>query len=161
MTVKGGAMSWIETIEDNRTVEGLLSSGRMLLALPVVIFGIEVFTAGRILFLVVVTTLGVLRFIQPEFGQSVQAPFPLPGQPWWSYFTGIAFLAAGASIFMNSRVRFGATLLGISILLFGLTVWLLWLAAHPRDVACGNYLKDMGMAGGAFLLAGALPRKDG
>ncbi len=161
MAVKGGAMSWIETIEDNRTVEGLLSSGRMLLALPVVIFGVEVFTAGRIVFVIAVAALGVLRFTEPEFGQSVQAPFPLPGQPWWSYLTGTAFLAAGAAIFMNSRVRLAATLLGILVLFLGLAVWLLWIAAQPRDVACGNYLKDMGLTGGALLLAGALPQKGG
>jgi hypothetical protein len=32
---------------------------------------------------------------------------------------------------------------------------------HPEDAACGNYLKDVGLAGGALLLAGALPRRDG
>ena len=40
-------------------------------------------------------------------------------------------------------------------------VWVPWLASHPEDVAGGNYLKDMGLAGGALLLAGALPKRDG
>jgi hypothetical protein len=75
--------------------------------------------------------------------------------------TGVAFLAAAATFFLNSKVRLAATLLGILILLFGLILWVPWLAAHPQDLAGGNYLKDMGMAGGALLLAGALPKRDG
>jgi hypothetical protein len=51
--------------------------------------------------------------------------------------------------------------LGILILLFGLIVWVPWLSRHPQDIAGGNYLKDMGLVGGALLLAGALPKKDG
>jgi hypothetical protein len=50
---------------------------------------------------------------------------------------------------------------GILILLSGLILWVPWLAMHPEDAAGGSYLKDMGFAGGALLLAGALPRHDG
>jgi uncharacterized membrane protein len=126
----------------------------------------KVFTLGRVLFAIAVATLGVLHFVYPAFAPGVQpmstaVTFPLPGQPVWSYFTGIAFVAAAVAIFLNSKVRLAATLLGILILLFGLVVWVPWLAAHPQDVAGGNYLKDMGLAGGALLLAGALPKRDG
>jgi uncharacterized membrane protein YphA (DoxX/SURF4 family) len=79
----------------------------------------------------------------------------------WSYLTGIAFVVAAVAIFLNNRVRLAATLLGILILLFGLIVWVPWLSRHPQDIAGGNYLKDMGLVGGALLLAGALPKKDG
>jgi len=277
-------MSWIETVEDNRAVDALLASGRFLLALPMVIFGVEhflfagivvtimppwipwhffwayfvgialiaagvaiilkreawlagfllgtmilafvvlihsrllaqwpgdafamnpifgphpgrlhnackdlglsgaaflfagtqseawqvsgkdkVFTVGRVFFAIAVAALGVLHFVYPAFAPGVQpmsaaVKFPLPGQPAWSYLTGVAFLAAGIAIFMNSKVRLAATLLGILILLFGLIVWVPWLAAHPEAIAGGNYLKDMGLAGGALLLAGALPKRDG
>jgi uncharacterized membrane protein len=125
----------------------------------------KAFTLGRVLFAIAVATLGVLHFVYPAFAPGVQPmstsiTFPLPGQPAWSYLTGIAFVAAATAIFLNSKVRLAATLLGILILLFGLIVWVPWLAAHPQDIAGGNYLKDMGLAGGALLLAGALP-KDG
>jgi uncharacterized membrane protein len=126
----------------------------------------KVFTLGRVLFAIAVATLGVLHFVYPAFAPGIQPmsttiKFPLPGQPAWSYLTGLAFAVAAVAIFLNSKVRLAATLLGILILFFGLIVWVPWLAAHPQDIAGGNYLKDMGMAGGALLLAGALPKKDG
>jgi uncharacterized membrane protein len=126
----------------------------------------KVFTLGRVLFAIAVATLGVLHFVYPAFAPGVQPMsttinFPLPGQPMWSYLTGIAFVVAAVAIFLNNRVRLAATLLGILILLFGLIVWVPWLARHPQDIAGGNYLKDMGLVGGALLLAGALPKKDG
>jgi uncharacterized membrane protein len=125
----------------------------------------KVFTTGRVLFAIAVAALGVLHFVYPAFAPGVQpmstaVKCPLPGQPAWSYLTGIAFFAAGVAIFLNNKVRLAATLLGILILLFGLIVWVPWLAAHPQDIAGGNYLKDMGLAGGALLLAGALPKRD-
>lgn len=126
----------------------------------------KVFTLGRVLFAIAVATLGVLHFVYPAFAPGVQPmsttiKFPMPGQPMWSYLTGIAFVVAAVAIFLNNRVRLAATLLGILILLFGLIVWVPWLATHPQDIAGGNYLKDMGLVGGALLLAGALPKKDG
>ena len=126
----------------------------------------KIFTLGRVLFAIAVAALGVLHFVYPAFAPGVQpmsttVVFPLPGQPAWSYLTGVAFIVAAVAIFLNNKVRLAATLVGILILLFGLIVWVPWLAAHPQDIAGGNYLKDMGLAGGALLLAGALPKKDG
>ena len=157
-------MSWT-MIEDNRAVDALLKPGFFLLAFPIVLWG-KVFATGRVLFAIGAVVLGVLYFVRPAFSpgaeqMSAAIQFPFPEQPIWSYSTGIAFLAAAAAIFLNSKVRLAATLLGILILLFGLIVWVPWLASHPEDVAGGNYLKDMGMAGGALLLAGALPKRDG
>lgn len=82
-------------------------------------------------------------------------------QPMWSSVTGVAYLAAAFAIFLSSKIRLAATLLGVLVLLFALIVWVPWLATHPHDIAGGNCLKDMGLAGGALLLAGALAAKDG
>src|SRR5271154_147361 len=132
-------MSWT-MIEDNRAVDALLKPGFFLLAFPIVLWG-KVFATGRVLFAIGAVVLGLLYFVRPEFS---------PGAKQMA-----------AAIFLNSKVRLAATLLGILILLFGLIVWVPWLASHPEDVAGGNYLKDMGLAGGALLLAGALPKRDG
>jgi uncharacterized membrane protein YphA (DoxX/SURF4 family) len=85
--------------------------------------------------------------------------FPLTGQAFWPYLAGAACIVAGISIFLNKRVRLAATLLGVLILLFCLVVWVTCLMAHPEAIAEANYLKDLGLAGGALLLAGAVPRK--
>jgi uncharacterized membrane protein YphA (DoxX/SURF4 family) len=157
-------MSWT-MIEDNRAMDAVLHPDCLFLAVPIVIWS-RVFATGRALFALVAAALGVLYFAHPGFSpgapQMVTAfNIPLPAQPAWSYWTGIAFLAAAAAIFLNSKIRLAATMLGILILLFGLIVWVPWLATHPEDAACGHYLKDMGLAGGALLLAGALPLHDG
>ena len=99
----------------------------------------------------------------PEFTPGIPPVMPamnffLPGQSW-SYLTIAAFLIAGISIFLHKRVRLAATVLGILILFFGLIVWVTWLMAHPEDIAGAKYLKDLGLAGGALLLAGAVRKK--
>lgn len=121
-------------------------------------------TLGRLIFAVSILAFGVLHFVYPAFAPGIPPmttaiSFFIPGQPFWSYLTGIAFLTAGASIFMNKKVRLAATLLGTTILLFALLVWVPRLAAHPSDIAAANYLKDLGIAGGALILAGAFPKK--
>ncbi|HYK34436.1 hypothetical protein [Alloacidobacterium sp.] len=126
----------------------------------------KLFTIGRVLFAITAGTLGVLHFIYFPFAPNIEpismiVKVLIPAQPIWSYFTGFAFLAAAAAIFLSSKIRLAATLLGVVVLLFALIVWVPWLAAHPQDIAGGNCLKDMGLAGGALLLAGALATKDG
>lgn len=121
----------------------------------------RVFAIGRVLFAITAAVLGLLHFIYPEFAEGGQMQFPLPSQPMWSYLTGVTFLGAGAAIFLNSKVRLAASVLGMLILLLGLIVWVPWLLTHPEDAVSGNYLKDIGLASGALLLAGALPKRDG
>lgn len=126
---------------------------------------IKILAVGRLLFAIAAAILGLLRFVHPAFANrvvsySTETPFP-PTEPIWSYCMGTAFLAAGAAIFLSSKARLAATLTGGLMLLFGLVVWVPWLSAHPQDHACGNYLKDMGLAGGVLLLAGALSKGKG
>ena len=82
-----------------------------------------------------------------------------PGHTFWTCLAVAAFLMAAVSVFLNRKVRLAATLLGVLILLFGLAVWVLRLVGHPEDIAAASYLKDLVLAGGALLLAGALPKK--
>jgi uncharacterized membrane protein YphA (DoxX/SURF4 family) len=86
-------------------------------------------------------------------------PFPLPGPTFWSCLACAAFVIAAVSVFLNRKARLAATLLGVLILLAGLVVWVTRLICHPEDVAGARYLIDLGLAGGALLLAGAIPKK--
>lgn len=121
---------------------------------------------GRVLFAITTGALGLLHFLYFPLAADIQPvshilKFLLPAQPMWAYFTGVAFLAAAFAVFLSSKVRLAATMLGILLLLFALIVWVPWLTTHPQDTTGGNCLKDMGLAGGALLLAGALATKDG
>lgn len=53
---------------------------------------------------------------------------PLPGGVFWVYLTGLAMLAACASIVIERKVRLATILLGVMLIKFVSSV-------HPRAVA--------------------------
>jgi putative oxidoreductase len=121
-------------------------------------FGIDpFFTMGRILFSISILAFGVLHFLYPAYAPGI-APmfpsiiFPPPGHLFWVDFTAIIFLASGLCILLKKDLRLAGTVLGTMILLFALLTWGPRFAAHPFDIV-GNWLKDIGVAGGAFILA--------
>jgi uncharacterized membrane protein len=116
-------------------------------------------TTGRIILGIAITAFGLLHFIYPAFGPGLppmkdSISFPLPGHAFWVYLTGTALLVGGLCILTNTRVRQTAAWLGIMILLFLIITYLPWIPAHPEDLG-GNWLKDLGIVGGTFILAGA------
>lgn len=120
------------------------------------------FTLGRILFGVPVIGFGVLHFVSTAYAPGIPPMLPsihspLPGQPFWDYLTGAVFLITGSLILLNRNLRIAGILLGLVILFFGLIVWGPPLLAHPRDILTSNFLKDVGVAGGAWLLAYGVP----
>jgi uncharacterized membrane protein len=116
-----------------------------------------VLTIGRLIFAVCIAAFGVLHFVYPAYGpglppMSANVSFPIPGHLFWVYLTASALLASAACIATNWKVREAAMLLGLMIVLFDLITWVPVFAAHPMELT-GNWLKDMGIAGGAFILA--------
>jgi uncharacterized membrane protein len=114
-------------------------------------------TAGRLILALCIADFGVLHFVYPAFApgiepMSVSVPFPIPGHAFWVYLTGVALLILAASVAANWRIRETALVLGLMIVLFDLATWVPDFIAHPMDLT-GNWLKDMGIAGGAFILA--------
>jgi hypothetical protein len=89
---------------------------------------------------------------------SPNIPFPIPGHLFWVYLTGAALLAFAACIATNQRARLAAMLLGLTIVLFDLLTWVPVFLVHPVQLT-GNWLKDIGIAGGAFVLADSLAAK--
>jgi hypothetical protein len=73
--------------------------------------------------------------------------------------TGAALLAAGACILINWQTMWAATGIGIMILVFDLLIWVPQFFAKPSQLA-GNWLKDLGVAGGALILASALRKRE-
>jgi uncharacterized membrane protein len=125
----------------------------------------RVLALGRFLFAIPIAGFGVLHFLYPAFAPGVPPmyttiSFLIPGRLFWAGFTGAAFLVAAASIAIEKEMRLAAGLLGIMILVFALFTWVPRFSAHPSDI-WGNWLKDLGLAGGALTLAGATPKKYG
>jgi putative oxidoreductase len=74
------------------------------------------------------------------------------------YLTGVALVAAGASILINWQARLAATVIGIMILVFDLLTWGPRFFAQPGALV-GNWLKDLGVIGGVLILASALANR--
>jgi uncharacterized membrane protein YphA (DoxX/SURF4 family) len=118
-------------------------------------------TTGRIILGIALTAFGLLHFIYPAFGPGIppmqdEIGFPLAGHAFWVYLSGASLLTGGLCILTDTRVRQAATLLGIMILVFCLLTYLAWIPAHPAQWV-GNWPKDIGIIGGVFILAGAMP----
>lgn len=79
-------------------------------------------------------------------------PHYMPAPTFWAYFTGIAFLAAGAAIVTGIYARLAATLVAIQIGLFSILAWLPILTASP-DAALWN---EFGMSVALTLAAGVV-----
>lgn len=128
------------------TKQGLAISGRILLAAPMILYSWT-------------------HFVYAPFVATFVPPW-IPWHLFWAYFCGAALLAAGIAIVLNRVSRLAATLLGVMIAIFILTIHTRILAHLPGDAFANramfgdfsgriiNFLKDFGLCGAAFLFAG-------
>ena len=122
----------------------------------------KIIPVGRFFFAITMIVFGIEHFIYAPFVQML-VPAWVPGHIFWTYFAGVALIAAGAGILLNVQLRLAANLLGIMIFL-----WLILLHI-PRAIAdphSGNgnewtsAFEALGFSGIAFLLA-AVSRQRG
>jgi uncharacterized membrane protein len=79
----------------------------------------------------------------------------MPGPLFWTYFVGVALIAAATSIIKGKQVRLSATLLGIMIFLFVVMIHVPNVVKNPGDrIRWAVALRDLAFAGGAWALAG-------
>jgi uncharacterized membrane protein len=122
-------------------------------------------TAARYLFAVTALFFGVEHFLHPEFAPGVPlgkiTPSWIPLRLFWAYLAGAVLLATSASLFINKKSRLAATILGLTILLIVLVIYLPIELSIPSDIGNGlNYIADTLMfSGAALLLADALPKE--
>ena len=115
---------------------------------------------GRYLFAGSLLVFGGLHFLFAPFIATL-IPAWIPGQLFWAYFVGVAFVATAVSLLLNRYVSVSSTLLGSMFLL-----WVIVLHA-PRAVARPHVEPEwtslsiaLAMSGVAFVLAGlAVSRK--
>ena len=114
-------------------MDKLMPFGRLFYALPMAVFGTEHFV----------------------FDLVALVPRWIPGHRFWVYFVGAALISASLSIIVNRFSQLAATLLGIMILVFVLTIHIPHIVDSPGNRffwAIG--LRDVAFSGGAFAFAG-------
>ena len=116
-------------------LDKLLILARVFVATPLAVFGAE-HLAGA-------------QFIM----QGV--PAWMPARMFWTYFVGLALIAAALSLIFMKYVPASSMLLGVMFVLFVLMIHLPNVAANPRDrILWAVALRDLSFSGGAFALAG-------
>lgn len=109
---------------------------------------------GQYLFALSLVIFGTEHFIFARFVATL-VPSWIPWHLFWAYFTGVAFLAAAASIFTRMQAHIAATLLGTMFLLWVLLLHIPRVATHPYDGAeWTSAFVALAMCGAAFVLAG-------
>lgn len=103
---------------------------------------------------------GVEHLLHPEYvpGIPLQKLTPqwIPGRIVLSYFVGVILILAGVCLLLNKKTRMAATILGLTILLTVLWIYLPMLIASPKDVVALNFFFDtLFFCGTILLLANA------
>jgi hypothetical protein len=111
---------------------------------------------------------GIDHFLYPTFAPGipqengavfVTMPAWIPGHVFWAYLVGTTFVACGLGIIVGKQARSAAMILGATVLVLVVFVYVPLTVAKASDIANGlNYLAiHLALAGAALLLAGSLP----
>ncbi len=110
---------------------------------------------GRFLFALPFVAFGVMHFTNAS---AMTGMVPIPGGAFWVYLTGAAFLAASASFLIEKKARLAGLLLGVMLLIFVFSIRLPAViaaeSAQAMQGSMGILLKELALAGGAWILAG-------
>ncbi len=129
LTLAGGA--WVMSGRDN-----LVAVGRFFLAVMLVVFG-------------------VTHFVYPAFVATL-VPAWIPWHSFWTYFAGVALIAAGLALITGIQARLAALLLGTMIFLWFLVLHIPRAIADPhsgRGNEWTSVFEALAFSGIAFILA--------
>ena len=126
-----------------RGLDKIVALGNLCFAAPLAVFGAEHFSAAQ----------GIKQIV-PSF-----MPWPL----FWTYFVGLALVAASLSIATNIHVRWSGLLFGIMMFTFVAMMDLPGTIEKPHDrFVWALMLREMSFGSGGWCLAGAaLASRDG
>ena len=101
----------------------------------------------------------VYRGFTPGIPSWTLVSFWIPWRLFWGYSTGVALLSSGVSLLINKEARTAAVALGLMILVVaGCTYGFRALGDQGNIGELMNTAKDIGIAGGALILSGRLPK---
>lgn len=129
----GLAAAW-KVVSSARGIEKLVALGPVFYAAPLATFGAEHLSIPR------------------SISQAVPPWMPAP--MFWTYFVGVALIAAGLSTALRIGVRLAAPLLGIMFVSFVFMIHIPNVVTSPHNrILWAVALRDLSFAGGAFALA--------
>lgn len=117
-------------------------------------------SVARALYALPFGVFGILHFINAN---AMAGMVPVPGGAFWVYVTGLIFLAVCVSILIEKKTYLAGLVLGVTLLIFVLTIHLPAIINAADAMAMQNsltqLLKDTALAGGAWYIAGRYHRE--
>lgn len=114
---------------------------------------------ARVLFAIPFFMFGVNHFIYANM-MAGMVPAYVPGGIFWIYFTGAALIAAAVSIVTKIQGKLAMYLLALLLLTFVVTLHVPGLGnPQTKMMSMMALLKDLGLMGGALLLAGIFEKE--
>jgi uncharacterized membrane protein len=115
-------------------------------------------------FAVIMALYGAEHFLYTSYTPAIPSwslvTFCIPWRMFWGYVSGVILLAAGISLLAKRNPGAALTCLGFVIVGFAIGTYALRVKAHQGRIGeLVNTAKDIGLAGGAFILAGSMARK--
>jgi uncharacterized membrane protein len=113
---------------------------------------------GPLFFAIAMAIFGADHFVAARFVAMIVPPW-MPWHLFWSYFVGLALVAAALSLTTNVQSRLAGLLLGVMIFLFVLMIHLPNLMAVPHNnIRLTIFLRDLSLSGGAIAFGAAAGR---
>jgi uncharacterized membrane protein len=109
---------------------------------------------GRVLFGIPMIVFGIQHFIYSTFVTSLIPPW-IPARTFWTYFCGVALIAAGTSLVVGKVARLAGLLLGLMLFILFALVHAPLVAATPGDPNQWTYLTQAFTFSGLALVVGA------
>lgn len=111
-------------------------------------------SAGRIIYSITFLGFGINHLIRGS-NMAGYVPAWLPVPVFWVYFVGLCLIAAGISIIIKKYARLACLLLALLLIIIILTIHIPGLFnEQTMMMSTTNLLKDIGLIGGALVLAG-------
>ncbi|NQV14087.1 DoxX family protein [bacterium] len=115
-------------------------------------------TIGRYLFTVPFALFGIMHFFSAS-QMAGMVPTWVPGGILWVYLIGLALVAAAVSFVIQKKTYLAGLLTATLLFVFVFTIYIPALIGGDM-MAMSGILKDIGLAGGALMLAHQYKDKD-